>query len=182
MVVVIMLVGAVTTLAAPSVMQLVKNERQAERVRAIAAVISNARSLAMGRGSSVLVRYPDANGNIEVREAVRGLEAAGCTNVAAVGCSWPGRWDSIALSQPIERLSVSGIDPAMTVEGPDGVVGAVSLCFTPQGRTWASLGPNPLRPLTSEVSFVAENDYFIERRVVVLPTGATRLIVTNTNP
>lgn len=179
---VIIIVGIVASLSAPSMMRLIRTEREAEELRRVAAVITEARALAMGRGSAVLVRYPDENGNIEVREALEGTTAGGCTNAPALGCVVAGRWDNDVQSHAVDAVRVSDIHAGMKVDTPRGELSAISLCFTPQGRTWAVLGTDEMAPLKSEVSFVSTNSHGIERRVLVLPTGVTRYLTRNTLP
>ncbi len=183
LVLVVILVGMIAAISAPTVNQLIGHERESQKVRRISELISHARALAMGRGGSVLVRYPDGDGNIEVREAVAGLPAGSCGNaVAEVGCAVPGRWDSDARSRFVDLFNVTDLPSGMVIEGPNGAVSSLSLCFSAQGRTWAGVGTDVLTPLTSDISFTSTNDLGIEHRVVVLPTGATRHVTRNTSP
>jgi prepilin-type N-terminal cleavage/methylation domain-containing protein len=182
LVTVIILVGSVSALSAPSVIKLVRHEREEERVRSVGIAISHARALAMGRGSSVQVTIDSSTGLLSVREAVVGAAGGlGCDNGAAVGCHGT-RWDDGGdLSQPVENLDFSDIS-GVVIAGPGGDTDQISLCFSPLGRTWVTTDADVIAPLATEVSFAKTNSNGIEHRVVVFPTGATRVIVTNTNP
>ncbi len=179
---VIVIVGIVAAISYPSTTGMIRNERRAQAQRGVATLITEARALAMGRGGSVLVRYPDPQGNIEVRQATVGTNAGGCTNVPDLGCTRPDRWDNDVESRYVDGVSVAPIATGMKVETPHGEIGTISLCFSPQGRTWAVLGTDDWAPLKGEVSFVSTDSKGIEHRVLVLPTGATRFITRNTQP
>lgn len=171
----ISLVAILSALAVPSVLLLVDKQQQAEAVQQIASVVRDARGLALGRGGVVLVRYPDGNGDVAVREAIEGTRAGGgCTTGPALGCARAGQWDSDTFSRLIDTVSL----PSGTAVASDGTsVTSLDLCFTPQGRTFANLNGAGFAHLTREISFSQTDNGFV-RRVAVLPHGGTRYIVT----
>ena len=181
LVVVIIIVGSVAALSVPSVYTLIRNEREAENVRAIRHMFSAAKARAVGYGSAVQVRL-GADGNFSVREATAGEAAGSCHTAQDLGCSRPDIWLSDARSRPLTGLNVTGPHAGLDglrVIARDLEVSHVSLCFSSSGRTWAEVGPGIARPLTHEVSFLWTNRHNVEHRLVVFPSGVTRHIITS---
>jgi type IV fimbrial biogenesis protein FimT len=186
--VVVILIGVIAALGVPSIASQVRDRRTNQAAHEVALIYRQARSLAMGRGAAVLVRFDgSANGKLEVREALD-PDIKHCLSLPATSCS-AAKWDA---ANPLNRL-VSTFDVnndgrytnvKLAFFQADGTSAGsqVEVCFSPLGR--------PYRRYSSTTAFVpmAEVPYLevnrvdasnkpegMTRTVLVLPNGTSRL-------
>src|SRR4029079_13512488 len=106
----------------------------------VALLYRQARSLAMGRGGAVLVRFDgSADRRIEVRESMD-ADPAHCLSLPATSCS-AANWNAASpLNRLVASFDVNDNGPYQNVKlaffQADGTSGgsAVEVCFSPLGR------------------------------------------------
>jgi type II secretion system protein H len=188
--VVVIVIGVLAALGVPSIAAQLRDRRTNQAAHEVALLYRQARSLAMGRGSAVLVRFDgSANGRIEVRESMD-ADPAHCLSLPATSCS-AANWNAASpLNRLIGTFDVNNNGPYQNVKlaffQSDGTSAgsAVEVCFSPLGR--------PYRRFAFVGAFVpmAEVPYLevkrvdngsppkaegITRTVLVLPNGTSRL-------
>jgi type IV fimbrial biogenesis protein FimT len=184
--IVVIMIGVIVTLAIPSIATQMRDRRMNQAAHQVAMIYRQARALAMGRGSAVLVHF-DAGGNpqgrIELREAVD-VDPAHCVTLPATSCSL-ANWNAASTSNHlVTAFEPSNLDVFKNVQlkfflpsGSDAG-SSVDICFSPLGR--------PYRRLTFTGAFEPMNDvpYFevspvdgvgLTRTVLIVPNGASRL-------
>jgi type IV fimbrial biogenesis protein FimT len=192
--VVVILIGVLVVTAVPSITKQMRDRRTNQAAHEVAMLYRQARSLAMGRGAAVLVRFDGtANGRIEVREATTAPNsvAGRCASLPSASCSG-GSWDAAqtTLNRLVSSFDLNNngryTDVKMTFfQGNGASAGnSVDICFTPLGRPFrradfaGTFTPmidvpylvvnryDPLNPTTPEGR---------PRTVLVLPNGTSRL-------
>jgi type IV fimbrial biogenesis protein FimT len=186
--VVVIVIGVLAALGIPSIAAQLRDRRTNQAAHEVALLYRQARSLAMGRGAAVLVRFDgSANGRIEVRESMD-ADPAHCLSLPATSCS-AANWNAASpLNRLVASFDVNGNGPYTNVKlaffQADGASAGsnVEVCFSPLGR--------PLRRFTftgafapmAEVPYIevkrvdaSNNPEGITRTVLVLPNGTSRL-------
>jgi type II secretion system protein H len=184
--IVVIMIGIIVTLAIPSIARQMRDRRMNQAAHQVSLIYRQARALAMGRGSAVLVHFDAGTtprGRFELREAID-IDRVDCKALPATSCSL-ANWDAASTSN---RL-VTKFDPAdldvysnvqLKVHLPSGADAgtAVDICFSPLGR--------PYRRQSFTGSFAPMNDVpYVEvspvdsvgltRTVLIVPNGASRL-------
>jgi hypothetical protein len=150
----------------------------------VALLYRQARAMAMGRGTAVLVRYDaSSRGVVTVRQAVNSGDGSHCLGVPAPNCQ-ANNWDAasttnqlIATFDPSLAPIYSNVQLAFS-NSQSNTEG--DLCFSPLGRPYwrnGHVGQNNFQPLT-EVPTIAVSPVDgigLTRTVLVLPTGVSRL-------
>jgi type II secretory pathway pseudopilin PulG len=193
--VVVLMVGIMVVLALPSIAYQLKSRRTSQAAAQIMQVYRGARSLAMGRGSAVMVSF---NGTkFRVFEALSATSAPDCslsasqTNQASPSCT-ATNWDLTTSPLPYREYISAGFDPgtsantlwslSVTVSDPSSTSGTapvLDLCFSPTGRTFYRGGGGATS--TSGLIFtqfagavlfsVTRADSVGARRLIIVPTG-----------
>jgi type IV fimbrial biogenesis protein FimT len=182
--VVVVMVSVLSVLAVPALGRQMKNRRNNQAAHEVALLFRQARARAMGRGTAVLVRYgAGTRGQLEVREA-QNVDAGHCLSLPATSCQTTV-WDA---ASPQNRL-VTSFDPAnmdaysnvdlkfLNADGSDAG-GTIDICFTPLGRPYRRFARSGNFDLMTEVPYLEVRPVDlvgITRRVLVLPTGSSRL-------
>ena len=194
----VVLIGLLSSIALPTLSKGMKDRRTRLTAEEIARVFREARLLAIGRGSAVLVHYVDATRTFQIREAVIGPPPnplATCNRLPATSCiqaQWLNDETTAFGSQTIETYRYdqtteeTGIKVFLGLPAaPDTQITEFSVCFTPQGRSYVNAGP----PTFTSNSVMTYAPMFrvwrtnpgdtkrpsLERRVTLLPNGQTRL-------
>ncbi len=183
--VVVLIITIVSSIAIPGVVQRMKTNRTREAAEDLAMVFRQARIRAMGRNSAVLVRYNDAAGTVELREAIQGATAsggvavAGCERRPESNCRVPAnRWNNgNARSQSIEITNYEASGD-FTLDGPGT---DIDICFAPSGRSYirnTAASTTPFAAWTTPVRFdIDRNDGVgIRRSVLLTPSGTARVV------
>jgi type IV fimbrial biogenesis protein FimT len=186
--VVVILIGILAALGIPSIATQLRDRRTNQAAHEVALLYRQARSLAMGRGSAVLVRFDgSANGRIEVREAMD-PDPNHCLTLPATSCS-AANWNA---ASPLNRLVAtfdvnnSGlyerVKLAFFQANGASAGNAVEVCFSPLGRPFRRFSfTGAFVPMTEvpylEVNRVDASNQAegITRTVLVLPNGTSRL-------
>ncbi len=180
--IVVVMIGILLALGIPSISAQMRDRRTNQAAHEVALLYRQARSLAMGRGTAVLVQYNVATrGAIVVLEARNPGDATNCLGVPAPSCN-ANNWD-------IANSTLAGkFDPALFgaydnvkltfVNGGSDTEGDV--CFSPLGRPfWRNVhvGTQNFQPLTEvpRIEVAPVDGIGLTRTVLVLPTGASRL-------
>lgn len=186
--VVVIMVGVIAALGIPSIAAQLRDRRTNQAAHEVALLYRQARSLAMGRGGAVLVRFDGAaGGRIEVREAID-EQTGRCVNLPATSCS-TANWDAAAKSNRlITSFDVSNNGPYASVKmaffQADGTSAGttVDVCFSPLGRPFRRLAFLGTFTPMNDVPYVQVNRVDasnkpegITRTVLVLPNGTSRL-------
>jgi prepilin-type N-terminal cleavage/methylation domain-containing protein len=178
------LVGILVVMAIPSASLLMRDRRTNQAAHEAAIFYRRARSMAMGRGAAVLVRYSSANrGRIEIREALSTIGAL-CANLPATSCT-ATNWDANNTNNRLLDTFGPALGPYDNVQlefhMPDNSTpGAVDICFTPLGRTLfraSSVNTTPFAPLTQVPSIrsVPLDGTGRTRTVLIVPSGVSRV-------
>jgi Tfp pilus assembly protein FimT len=185
--VVVVMIGVMVTLSIPSISAQLRDRRTNQAAHQVALLYRQARALAMGRGSAVLVHFDSGTvtqGRIELREAID-VNPAKCQTLPATSCSL-AKWDAAEITQ--NRL-ITAFDPSLVgafsnvqlkvfTAGSSAAGSAVDICFSPLGR--------PFRRLSFTANFAPMNEVpYVEvspidgvgptRTVLIMPNGASRL-------
>ena len=186
--VVVILIGVLAALGIPSIAAQLRDRRTNQAAHEVALLYRQARSLAMGRGSAVLVRFDGAaNGRIEVREAMD-PDPNHCLTLPATSCS-AANWNAASpLNRLVGTFDVNANGPYQNVKlaffqaNGTSAGNAVEVCFSPLGRAfrrWAFAGtflPMTEAPYLQVNRVDASNQVEgITRTVLVLPNGTSRL-------
>jgi type II secretory pathway pseudopilin PulG len=136
--VVVIMVGVIAALGIPSIATQLRDRRTNQAAHEVSLLYRHARSLAMGRGGAVLVRFDgSAGGRIEVREAID-EQTGRCVNLPATSCSL-ANWDAAKTTSNrlISTFDLSNngrySNVKMAFFQADGTSGgnAVDVCFSP---------------------------------------------------
>ena len=190
--VVVVIIGILAAIAIPSIRNQMRDRRANQASQTIADLYRGARMRAMGRGSSVLVRYQkntaDAPaGAFEVWEAVQGAGSEGedCAPVPRKGCQafpppggTPDTQQLIDQFNPGIRSEFEGVDIKMlpTTEGEP--LTFLDICFTPMGATFSrTLATAAVldRMTGVHVAEVTRTGIGGRRDVLIVPGGAARV-------
>ena len=188
--VVVIIIGVLAALGIPSIATQLRDRRTNQAAHEVALLYRQARSLAMGRGAAVLVRFDgSANGRVEVREAMNGdADLTRCLTLPATSCS-AGNWDAasprnrlvasfdVNASGPYEKVKLAFFQADGTSAGS-----AVDVCFSPLGRPYRRVAFNGAFTTMVDVPYLQVNRVDasnqpegITRTVLVLPNGTSRL-------
>jgi len=186
--VVVILIGVLAALGVPSIAGQLRDRRTNQAAHEVALLYRQARSLAMGRGGAVLVRFDgSAKGRIEVRESMD-ADPLHCQTLPATSCS-AANWDAASpLNRLVGTFDVNSNGPYQSVklsffQGDGTSAGnAVEVCFSPLGRAFRRLAfAGAFLPMT-EVPYIevarldaANKPEGLTRTVLVLPNGTSRL-------
>ena len=177
--VVVIIIGIVAALAAPSVVGQMREGRARDAAQQIANVFTQARLRAMGRGSAVMVRY-NATTGFRTFDSIEGTLATargetGCASAPGVGClddHWTNPLNERLLStyKPQADIVVAGFDQSANLKTD------IRVCFSPSGRSFASyVAADPSAPMTNSVEFTVQRGAGQVRRIALLPNGNARL-------
>lgn len=180
--VVVIMIGVLVVLAVPSFGRMMRDRRTNQAAHEVAMLFRQARARAMGRGTAVLVRFGATAGAVEVREA-QNVDAGNCLSLPATSCLTTD-WTA---GSPQNRV-VGSFDPTnnalySNVElhflQPDASESTVAdVCFTPLGRPYRRLAANSAFAPMTDVPYIEArpiDGIGLTRRVLVLPTGSSRL-------
>ena len=186
--VVVIVIGVLAALGIPSIATQLRDRRTNQAAHEVSLLYRQARSLAMGRGAAVLVRFDgSANGRIEDRESMDS-DPAHCLSLPATSCA-AAVWDA---ASPQNRLvgsfDVNNNSPYSNVKlaffQADGTSAgaAVEVCFSPLGRPFRRFSFTGAFVPMAEVPYLqvnrvdaANKPEGITRTVLVLPNGTSRL-------
>src|SRR4051812_10075625 len=140
--VVVLLIGVIAALGVPSIASLMRDRRTNQAAHEVALLYRQARSLAMGRGAAVLVRFDGAgNGKIEVRESLD-PNLKHCISLPATSCS-AAKWDAAStFNRLVSSFDVNNDGRNTNVKlaffQADGTSAGsqVEVCFSPLGRPY----------------------------------------------
>lgn len=180
--IVIVMIGVLLVLGIPTISAQMRDRRTNQAAHEVALLYRQARAVAMGRGTAVLVRYDlPPRGAITVLEAKNPGDAANCLGLPASSCNdnlWNGANSLLlgsfdpSLSSVYDNVTLTFLNTASDTEG--------DLCFSPLGRPYwrnVHVGTQNFVPL-AEVPRIAVSPIDgigTTRTVLVLPTGASRL-------
>ena len=143
LVVVVVIIGICAALATPSVISEMRERRARDLAQRVGALYSTARMRAMGRGSSVLVRYRD-DGTFSILESIEGATAAGlrgqaaCATQPGLGCL-SNDWNTPGLSTPLETLRIDTELFAFRAKDRTGTATSqMDICYSSMGRSFIS--------------------------------------------
>jgi prepilin-type N-terminal cleavage/methylation domain-containing protein len=185
--IVIVMIGILVALGIPTISAQMRDRRTNQAAHEVALLYRQARAVAMGRGTAVLVSYDaaplDPLGRMRVRvlEAKNPGDATNCLGLPASSCN-DNNWNNanslllgsfdMSLAPVYDNVKLTFLNTAGDTEG--------DLCFSPLGRPyWRNLhvGIQNFVPLAEvpriEVSPI--DGIGTTRTVLVLPTGASRL-------
>lgn len=173
LVVVVLIIGITAAIATPTLAGQMRERRSRDLAQRIAQVYSTARMRALGRGSSVLVRFNNTTG-FTVLESIEGPSAAGvsanCAARPGLGCL-TNDWLLATTTRTVQTLSWPS-DYTVT-----GATNNVDICFTPSGRSFLSTTTNtpPRTPMVGPQLLAVQRSGGLSRTVAVLPNGMARL-------
>jgi type IV fimbrial biogenesis protein FimT len=189
--VVVAIIAVLAVLAIPSIRERMRDRRTQEAAQRVAMIYREGRMRAMGRGAAVLVRFDGSDsGRFEMREGVRGAAGGGgaeCAALPAAGCqinAWQeGSDDSRVISsfEPAKSGVYEGVSIKLAGDADGADKKDVDICFTPMGRTYVRYGTgDAFTPLvgvpTARVERLLNSERVgLERRVLILPNGASRV-------
>jgi prepilin-type N-terminal cleavage/methylation domain-containing protein len=186
--IVIVMIGILAALGVPAISAQMRDRRTNQAAHEVALLYRQARAVAMGRGTAVLVSYDAAPVDPQGRMRVRVLEARNpgdggknCLGVPMTSCN-DNNWNAansllvgsfdLSLASVYDNVKLTFVNGASDTEG--------DLCFSPLGRPYwrnVHVGTQNFNPLTEvpriEVSPI--DGIGTTRTVLVLPTGASRL-------
>jgi type IV fimbrial biogenesis protein FimT len=179
---VVVMIGILLALGIPSISAQLRDRRTNQAAHEVALLYRQARAVAMGRGTAVLVRYDAApRGVVTVRQAKNTGVDGNCVGLPAPGCQ-TNNWNaadtllvgSFDVSQlgAYDNVQLTFSNSASDTEG--------DLCFSPLGRPYwrnVHVGPGNFQPLTDvpRIDVSPIDGIGLTRSVLVLPTGASRL-------
>jgi type II secretion system protein H len=180
---VVVMIGILLALGIPSIAAQMRDRRTNQAAHEVALLYREARAVAMGRGTSVLVQFYAANprGMVRVLQAKNAGVQGNCIGLPAPGCN-SNNWD-IANSSEVATFSLADFGMydnvqfafSNSVNDTEG-----DLCFSPLGRPFwrsAHVGVQNFQPLTDvpRIDVSPVDGIGLTRTVLVLPTGASRL-------
>lgn len=189
LVVVVVIIGLLAALATPAITEQMRDRRANQASQELANFYRGARMRALGRGSSVLVRYQKDTasapaGSLEVWEAVAGTDGA-CGPIPRKGCqAFPPPGDEPDTQQRINQFNpgirdeYDGVDIKMLAAGADDEIYYLDVCFTPMGATFSRIDADSLvmeRMTGVHVAEVTRDGSEGRRDVLILPGGSARV-------
>lgn len=190
LVVVVVIIGLLAALATPAISGQMRDRRANQASQELANFYRGARMRALGRGSSVLVRYRKDTtgapaGSLEVWEAVAGEDGA-CGPIPRKGCqAFPPPGDEPDTQQMINQFNpgirgeYDGVDIKMLASGGDDELLYLDVCFTPMGATFTrtDLESAVMTRMTGVhvAQVTREGLDNIRRDVLILPGGTARV-------
>jgi type II secretion system protein H len=184
--IVVIMIGVIVTLAVPSIATQMRDRRMNQAAHQVSLIYRQARALAMGRGSAVLVHFDagtSPRGRFDMRES-QDVEPTHCLSLPASSCS-QADWNAASTANRlVTTFDPSNLDVYSNVQlkvflpnGSDAGA-AVDICFSPLGR--------PYRRLSFAGAFAPMNDVpyvqvspvdgvGLTRTVLIVPNGASRL-------
>ena len=189
--VVVVIISVLAVIAIPAITQQLRDRRTREAAERIATVYRNARMLAMGRGSAVLVSFDLRRDTITVREAVRGGTGT-CALLPSSSCTltnWVLPPTNINGSRQVSRLSLPTHQryPEVDISDEDGN-SLIEVCFTPMGRsvirTEAGVPFDPMNgvEVIAVSRVVGGNTQGLTRLITLMPNGMSRLGTSEARP
>jgi prepilin-type N-terminal cleavage/methylation domain-containing protein len=189
LVVVVVIIGLLAAIAIPSVTKQLRDRRSSQAAQTIANLYRGARMRAMGRGSSVLVRFQKASSNspgaFEVWEGIQGAGGAcepvprrGCQAFPPPGGDPPSTQQLITEFNPGIKSQYEGLDIAMQPVTSGQALTFLDVCFSPMGATFSrSLSSaTVLNRMTGiNVAEVTRTGTLGRRDILILPNGAARV-------
>ena len=189
LIVVVVIIGILAVIATPAITEQIRDRRANQASQEIANFYRGARMRALGRGSSVLVRYQkDATnapaGSLEVWEAIDG-PAGACGPVPRKGCqAFPPPGTNSPTQQQINQFNpgirgeYEGVNITMLAAGDDSAIPYLDVCFTPMGATFTrdTATAAMVRMTGVQVAQVTRDGAEgVRRDVLILPGGAARV-------
>lgn len=203
LVVVVVIIGILAALALPTISRQMRDRRANQAAQTVANFYRTARMRALGRGSSVLVRFrrddPDfPRGGFQVWESVATPDsnASRCAATPLRGCllnQWPSvdfddeegtlvfagssnQAQIINQFNPANRSEYDGVQLEMRKPNASEDSVYLDVCFTPLGATYLADKDTPMTRLTGiPVARVSRTNTPGFREILVLPNGATRV-------
>jgi type II secretion system protein H len=179
MMVVVVIIGLFAALAAPSVMQLVRDQRTRRESFSIMDLFREARARSLGRGSAIDVTWSVTSGQSDfvVREATgtNGIPYPSCqTFAAATPVTYMHTRPGWAVEGPVLTVTSSIWDAATANPGAAVAGGSyIETCFAPSGRVYyRTLAASGFTLLTGRI------EYAIQRNDPGYP-GLTRTVQVN---
>ena len=183
--IVVIMVGILATLAIPAISTQMRDRRTNQAAHELAMVYRQARAMAVGRGAAVMVHFDSTGqGSVQMREAQTTTTSGLCvTQLPSPSCTtdWSAGSTTNRLVSAFDpnTLNVySNVQLAFFLANGVASAGVVDICFTPLGRPYRRLAaPGPFAVM-NEVPYVTvtpKDGAGITRRVLIVPTGATRL-------
>jgi type IV fimbrial biogenesis protein FimT len=184
--VVIVMIGLLVALGIPSISAQMRDRRTNQAAHQVGLLYRQARALAMGRGSAVLVHFDAGTvtqGKIEVREA-QDVDPSRCLSLPATSCSL-ANWNAASTqNRLVTTFDPSLLDVFSNVQltffsADNSTAGnAVDICFSPLGRPFRRLSfTGSFTPL-NEVPYIQVSPidgFGSTRTVLIMPNGASRL-------
>jgi len=190
LIVVVVIIGILAVLATPAITEQMRDRRANQASQEIANFYRGARMRALGRGSSVLVRYrKDATGapagSLEVWEAIAGAGGA-CGPIPRKGCqAFPPPGDTPDTQQLINQFNpgirdqFDGVEITMLEAGGESELNYLDVCFTPMGATFSRTNPGLAtmdRMAGVHIAQVTRDGVEgVRRDVLIVPGGAARV-------
>ena len=180
---VVVMIGILLALGIPTISAQMRDRRTNQAAHEVALLYRQARSVAMGRGAAVLVRFDaTSRGAITVLQAMNpGDDITTCLRLPATSCN-ANPWD-VASSLIVAKFDPADLHVYDNVKLSfhnlaDDTRGDV--CFSPLGRPyWRNVnsGTQNFLPLTEvpQIEVAPIDGIGLKRTVLVLPTGASRL-------
>lgn len=190
LIVVVVIIGILAVVATPAITEQMRDRRANQASQEIANFYRGARMRALGRGSSVLVRYQkDATnapaGSLEVWEAIEGANGA-CGPIPRKGCqAFPPPGDTPNTQQLINQFNpgirdeFDGVEITMLQVGGASELDYLDVCFTPMGatfsRTTQGVATMNRMPGVHVAQVTREGVEGVRRDVLIVPGGAARV-------
>jgi prepilin-type N-terminal cleavage/methylation domain-containing protein len=192
LIVVVIIISVLAVIAIPAITAQVRDRRTRQAAQEVASIYRDARMRAMGRGAAVLVRYtkPNAEGQLQMREGIRGSSEpdANCQSLPVSSCFVPDWADGGASNRLLDTLNPTlrnefkNVHIEMDASLSATNVSQLDLCFTPLGSVYVSDDQgNSFKPLTAipqaRVWRKGEDGkpVGLERLVLIVPNGNARL-------
>lgn len=181
---VVVIIGVTAALTMPVTTEQMRQRRARDLAQQISRIYNTARMRALGRGTSVLVKYDQATG-FRMFESIEGVAAATARN-APLCAAQPGlgclsnNWDlSAGTTRQVQTLNpMSSLK--LVAYAQDGVTvrPLMDVCFTPLGRTFLSFdGLAPRTPMAgaTKIDVQRADGGGYGYAVAILPTGMARV-------
>jgi prepilin-type N-terminal cleavage/methylation domain-containing protein len=184
---VVVIIGITAALTMPVTTEQMRQRRARDLAQQVSRIYNTARMRAMGRGTSVLVKYDEATGflmfeSIEGNAAATARNAPLCAAQPGLGCLG-NDWGNAPLGSPTTRL-VQTLAPTNNLKlvayAQDGVTTRpkMDVCFSPLGRTFLSFdGLAPTAPMVgaTKIDVQRGDGGGYGYAVAILPTGMARV-------
>lgn len=189
LVVVVVIIGILAAMAMPTITEQMRDRRANQAAQEIANFYRGARMRAMGRGSSVLVRYQKDStsapaGSFQIWEAIQGAGGT-CGPVPRRGCqafpppgSTPNTQQQINQFNPGIRSEYEGVDIAVLPVGGGDELSYLDVCFSPLGASFSRTDTSSAvmtRMTGVNVAQVTREGTASRRDILILPNGAARV-------